>query len=84
VRLLRTVGTGRVFVRSPEADVECDVFDYDLRTRIATLSARPGRQIKVMQKGPRGQPSPIRCESAMWDMESGRIRIVGAGGAGLR
>ncbi len=84
VRLLRTVGTGRVFVRSPEADVECDVFDYDLRTRIATLSARPGRQIKVMQKGPRGQPSPIRCESAMWDMESGRIRIVGAGGGGLR
>jgi hypothetical protein len=84
VRLLRTVGVGRVFVRSPEADAECDIFDYDLRTRIATLSARPGRQIKVMQKGPQGQPSPIRCESAMWDMESGRIRIVGAGGAGLR
>ncbi len=84
VRLLRVQGLGRVFVRSPEADVECDTFDYDLRTKIATLSARPGRMVSVLQKGVKANPSPIRAESAQWDMESGRIRIVNGVGSGVR
>ena len=84
VRLVRVEGLGRVFVRTPDVDVECDTFDYDLKTRIAQMAARPGRMITVLQKGPKGQPVPMRAESAQWDMESGRIRIVGASGSGMR
>jgi len=84
VKLLRIQGMGRVFVRTADMDVECDTFDYDLHTQIATLTARPGRTIAVLQKGVKGQPSPIRAESALWDMQSGRIRIIGASGTGIR
>jgi lipopolysaccharide export system protein LptA len=84
VKLQRVVADGRVLVRSPETDVECDRFDYDLRTRIASLAARPGRVITVLQKGPGAQPIPLRAESAIWDMENGSIRVIGAVGTGMR
>ena len=84
MKLLRVVADGRVLVRSPEADVECDRFDYDLKTRIATLTARPGRVMTVLQKGRGAQPIPLRAESAMWDMENGSIRVLGASGTGVR
>jgi hypothetical protein len=84
VQLRRIEGLGRVFVRTPEVDVECDTFDYDLATGIAQVSARPGRMIKVLQRGNRAQPTPVQAESAVWDLQNGRIRIVGASGSGMR
>ena len=30
------------------------------------------------------QPTPIRAETALWDMQTGRIRIVGGSGSGVR
>ena len=84
VRLQRVIADGRVMVRSPEIDVECDRFDHDLRTRVATLSARPGRVISVLQKGGNAQPIPLRAEQALWDMENGSIRVIGAAGTGMR
>lgn len=84
VRLQRVVADGRVLVRSPEIDVECDRFDHDLRTKVATLSARPGRVISVLQKGANAQPIPLRAEQALWDMENGSIRVTGAVGTGMR
>jgi hypothetical protein len=64
--------------------VECDTFDYDLATGIAQVAARPGRMIKVLQRGNRAQPTPVQAESAVWDLQNGRIRIVGASGSGMR
>jgi hypothetical protein len=84
VKLLRVQGLGRVFVRTAEMDVECDSFDYDLHTQIARMSARPGRTVTVLQKGLQAQPTPIRAETALWDMQTGRIRIVGGSGSGVR
>jgi hypothetical protein len=84
VQLRRIEGLGRVFVRTPEVDVECDTFDYDLATGIAQVAARPGRMIKVLQRGNRAQPTPVQAESAVWDLQNGRIRIVGASGSGMR
>jgi len=84
VQLRRIEGLGRVFVRTPEVDVECDAFDYDLATGIAQVTARPGRMIKVLQRGARAQPVPVQAESAVWDLQNGRIRIVGASGTGVR
>jgi len=84
VQLRRIEGLGRVFVRTPEVDVECDAFDYDLATGIAQVTARPGRMIKVLQRGARAQPAPVQAESAVWDLQNGRIRIVGASGSGVR
>jgi hypothetical protein len=81
MRLLRVRALGRVFVRTPEMDVECDAFDYDLHTRVATISSRPGRTITVMQKG---KGSPIKADAAVWDMDNGRVRISNAAGSSFR
>jgi hypothetical protein len=71
-------------VRTPEVDVECDAFDHDIATGIAQVSARPGRMITVLQRGVRAQPTPVQAESAVWDMQNGRIRLVGLSGSGIR
>jgi hypothetical protein len=81
VKLLRIRALGRVFVRTPDVDVECDAFDYDLRTKVATLTARPGRTISVMQKG---KGSPIKAEAAVWDLDNGRVRVTNAAGSSFR
>ncbi len=81
VKLLRIRALGRVFVRTPDVDVECDAFDYDLRTKVATLTARPGRNISVMQKG---KGSPIKAEAAVWDLDNGRVRVTNAAGSSFR
>ena len=81
VKLLRIRALGRVFVRTPDVDVECDAFDYDLRTKVATLTARPGRAISVMQKG---KGSPIKAEAAVWDLDNGRVRVTNAAGSSFR
>jgi hypothetical protein len=84
VQLQRIEALGRVFVRTPEVDVECDAFDHDIATGIAQVSARPGRMITVLQRGVRAQPTPVQAESAVWDMQNGRIRLVGLSGSGIR
>ena len=81
VKLLRIRALGRVFVRTPDVDVECDAFDYDLRTKVATLSARAGRTITIMQKG---KGSPIKAEAAVWDLDNGRVRVTNAAGSSFR
>ncbi|MCH2161158.1 MAG: hypothetical protein MK085_04710 [Phycisphaerales bacterium] len=76
--LLRIRGIGHVFVRTPEQDVECEEFDYNVDTEIAMLRARPGRVVTVMAKN---AATPIRAELVQWDLRTGRIRILsGEGG----
>lgn len=84
VRLRRVEGLGRVFIRTPEVDVECETFDYDLATGVAQLSARAGRMVSVLQRGPRAQPVPVLAERAIWDLQTGRIRVEGVSATGAR
>ena len=78
--ILKVTSTGRVFVRTPEQDIETDLFDYDVTNGIARLSARDGRLVTLVS---RQSPTPVRAGEMTWDMRSGRIQITGAqGGAG--
>ena len=76
--LVRVRGIGRVFVRTPEHDVECSEFDYNVDTQIAMLRADPGRVVTVQSKG---VATPIRAERVQWDLRTGRIRILGGEGS---
>jgi hypothetical protein len=71
----RVRGVGRCFIRTPQYDIECEEFDYDTVTQVALLHARPGRLVNVL---PKGQGSPMRAASVVWDLASGRIEIRAA------
>lgn len=75
--MLRVRGVGRCFVRTPQYDMECEEFDYDVRTQIAELRARPGRTVSVLGAG---QVAPVRAAGVVWDLASGRIELRSASG----
>jgi hypothetical protein len=75
--LLKVRGVGRCFVRTPQYDMECEEFDYDVRTQIAELRARPGRTVSVLGAG---QVAPVRAAGVVWDLASGRIELRSASG----
>jgi hypothetical protein len=79
--ILRVRGIGAVFVRTPEHDVECEEFDYNVDTGIAILRAVPGRVVTVRSKSAN---TPIRAERVQWDMRSGKLRILGGEGGVAR
>lgn len=76
--LLRLKAIGQVFVRAPDADIECEEFDYDIRTQIAQIKARDGRLVTVLR---RDNPTPIRATSVLWDRATGRMTIQSGSGA---
>lgn len=77
---LRSVrGFGRVFVRGEGRDVECDAFEYDVESGIATLTARPGRSVSVLT---RGTPGPVRAAAVKWNLRTGRIEVIDGRGEG--
>jgi hypothetical protein len=71
----------RVRIRTGEGDggfdLECDSFSYSLATRVAVLTAAPGRAVVVTT---RDRPQPVRAERVEWNLETGRIAIEGATG----
>lgn len=75
--LQRVRGVGRCFIRTPQYDVECEEFDYNMVTQIAQLRAKPGRLVNVL---PKGQGAPMRAAAMTWDMASGRIQIRSGSG----
>ena len=76
--MLRVRGIGHVFVRTPEQDVDCEEFDYNVETQIAMLKARPGRVVTIQ---PKNSATPIRAALVQWDLRTGRMRILsGEGG----
>ena len=76
--MLRVRGIGHVFVRTPEQDVDCEEFDYNVETQIAMLRARSGRVVTIQ---PKNSAKPIRAELVQWDLRTGRMRILsGEGG----
>lgn len=81
IEVQRIRGIGRCFIRTPDYDIECEEFDYNVVTQVAELRGRTGRLVQVL---PKGQGEPLKASSMLWDMQSGRIRVrAGSGGAGL-
>ena len=79
--ILGVIARGTVFIRTPEQDVECEIFDYEAGNQIARLTAREGRLVTVLTKG---AATPVRAEAVTWDMKTGRIQISGAVGGATR
>lgn len=77
MELKRLRAAGAVFVRSPERDITCDEFDYNLISAMARLAAKPGSNVMVIT---RGSPHPMRAEEMQWNMETDTITVIrGAG-----
>lgn len=72
-------GFGRVFARGDGRDVECDAFEYDVASGVATLTARPGRSVSVLT---RGTPGPVRAAAVKWNLQTGRIEVIDGRGEG--
>ena len=70
--LLGVKGSGNVFIRTPQQDLECGEFDYSVRTGIATLKGREGRAVTVVLAN---QPTPIQAQEILWDLREGRLEI---------
>jgi hypothetical protein len=79
--VLGVKGMGRVFIRTPEQDIECGEFDYSAVTGIAMLTASAGRTVTIALKG---QPTPIRAEKVIWDLRNGRLEVVKMAATGSR
>jgi hypothetical protein len=72
-------GFGRVFARGDDRDIECDAFEYDVESGVATLSARPGRSVSITT---RGTPGPTRAAAVKWNLQTGRIEVIEGRGEG--
>ena len=79
--LVRVQAIGRVFLRTTTRDVECEHFDYDVKTGIAILKARPGSRVSVLM---RGTAQPFKAEQIIWDMKKDTLRVFRAAGGGGR
>jgi hypothetical protein len=79
--MLGVKGRGRVFIRTPEQDIECGEFDYSVTTGVATLTAEEGRSVTIAIKG---QPAPIRAQQVVWDLRNGRIQVTKMNATGGR
>ena len=80
-QLVRVRANGLVFLRTTTRDVQCDEFDYDVRSGLARLKATPGRRISIHN---RGAVQPFHAEEIVWDMTNDRLTIVRAAGSGGR
>lgn len=75
----RISGRGGLAVRTPERDVACDEFDYNLVTGLAELRAAPGRMVSILSDG---AAEPVRHERVIWDMNRDTITVYRGGAAG--
>jgi len=75
----RLYGSGSLYIRTPERDVACDLFDYNTSTGLAELAADPGRMVSVLT---RGAVRPYRAQRVLWNMIEDRITITRGAGAG--
>ena len=69
---------GEVFLRTPTRDIDCDLFDYDVRTGMARIEANPGQLVTIFT---RGAPQPITLRGARWNLTTDVITAsAGTGG----
>ena len=64
--LQQLVAKGTVYIATESRTVDCDLFDYNLRTGIADLSATQGRTVAILTQG---SPYPVRAEGVTWNMD---------------
>ena len=57
----RLYGRGGIFIRTPERDVTCDEFAYNLMTGMAEVNAAPGRMVFIHG---RGSTEPVRTSAS--------------------
>ncbi len=69
---------GEVFLRTPTRDIDCDLFDYDVRTGVARIEANPDQLVTIFT---RGEPQPVTLRGASWNLVTDVI-TASAGTAG--
>jgi hypothetical protein len=58
--------TGRVYVATETRRIDCDHFDYNLKTGLAKLTANKNKSVAVVTEG---TPYPVRASSIIWNMD---------------
>jgi len=74
-------GGGGVLIHTPARDVDCDEFDYDYSTGLATLTARDDRVVTVMSKG---NPNPFQAKRIVWNMVEDKVTATSVSGGAPR
>ncbi|MCA9297321.1 MAG: hypothetical protein KC983_12410, partial [Phycisphaerales bacterium] len=77
VDIRRLWGHGRLFIRTPTREVECDRFDYNRYTELARIEADPGRTVTVKD---RQSARPVNAQVVLWNLRDDSITIERAGG----
>lgn len=74
---------GEVYLATPLRRADANEVDYDTRTQIATLTARPGRKVSIMTEG---SPLPVKATKMVWNMDPlvDSIQLVEPSGTGVR
>ena len=74
---------GEVYLATPLRRADAHEVDYDTRTQIATLTARPGRKVSIMTEG---SPLPVKATKMVWNMDPlvDSIQLVEPSGTGVR
>jgi hypothetical protein len=81
VELQRLRAEGSVFLHTPQRDVDCDVFDYDVKRGVAEMSAHEGGFVTIMTVG---APQPVRVQRATWDLKRDELTVLRGTGGGTR
>ena len=68
-----------MFLRTPTRDVDCDLFDYDVRTGMARIEANPDQLVTIFT---RGAPQPITLRAARWNLVTDVITASAGTGGG--
>ena len=64
---------GNVYVSNGSRKIDCDSFEYNLRTGIATLLAKEGQTVNITTAGAQ---YPVRATSVVWNMDPADDRIT--------
>ena len=74
---------GEVYLATPQRRADAHDVDYDTRTQIATLTARPGRKVSIMTEG---SPLPVKATKMIWNMDPlvDSIQLLEPSGSGAR
>ncbi len=62
----RLRAVGRVYITTPTRRADCHMLDYNTRTNIAELVARPGRSVSLVTEG---ATMPVHASRMIWNMD---------------
>ena len=74
---------GEVYLATPLRRADAHEVEYDTRTQVATLTARPGRKVSIITEG---SPLPVKATKMIWNMDPqiDSIQLVEPSGTGAR